>query len=86
MNHFKHPDCNLTLVAPPDWDEQNPQTACDPLAVTRTYHQDGVKSHPVVISYWKPTDDELEMLVNGGCIALTVFGQTMQPVMLEVLK
>ncbi len=84
MNFIQHPECNGSLGAPYKWDEQNPNLQCDALPILREYHQDGVKSHPVVSSFWKPTPNELIMLNNGACVKLIVFGQSMQPVILEV--
>ena len=84
MNFILHPECNSRLGRPINWEEENPNLECDTLPVLFEYHQDGVKSHPVVASFWKPTPNELIMLNNGACVKLTVFGFSMQPVMLEV--
>jgi hypothetical protein len=50
------------------------------LPVTRTLC-DGL---PAVVSYWKPTENELAILASGGSIALWVVGASMPPIMLAV--
>ena len=50
------------------------------LSITRT----GCDGIPAVVSYWKPTENELAILAAGGSIALWVIGSTMLPVMLAV--
>jgi hypothetical protein len=38
----------------------------------------------VLISFWKPTEEELKLLNNGSSIELSVFGGGMPPVQVSV--
>lgn len=78
MNKHQHHTNNAVLGAPAGWDQAH--LPCDALPITRTE----VEGMPAVVSYWKPSDNELAMLAAGGSIALTVLGVTMPPVMLAV--
>ena len=51
----------------------NPNTI--PLAI-RDESQDGIR---YVVSYWRPTPDELQELMAGGSVALWIMGGTMPP-------
>jgi hypothetical protein len=86
MKFIEHPECNDVLGAPKNWAEENPHLPCYALPILREYIQDGFKSHPCVVSFWKPTDDELEILANGGSVRLSVLGQSMAPVIVGVEK
>ena len=37
-------------------------------------------------SVWKPTEEELDILVNGGGISLSILGRAQPPVMLGVVE
>lgn len=78
MNKHPHHTNNTVLGGPIGADQ--PQLPCDALPVTRIE----VAGMPAVVSYWKPSENELEILVGGGSIALTVLSVTMPPVMLSV--
>lgn len=78
MNRIQHTSNNAVLGAPAGWDQK--QLPCGALPITRT-ECDG---RPAVVSFWKPTDEELAVLIGGGCLALWVLGQTMPPVSLSV--
>lgn len=78
MNKMQHPSNNAVLGAPAGWDQE--QLPCSALPVTRT-EWDGV---PAVVSFWKPTAEELALLAAGGSVALWIVGQTMPPVSLAV--
>jgi hypothetical protein len=78
MNKHQHHTNNAVLGAPKDWDQA--QLPCDALPITRIE----VEGMPAVVSYWKPSENELAMLAAGGSIGLTVLGVTMPPVMLAV--
>jgi hypothetical protein len=81
MNKHQHPTNNAVLGAPKGWDQG--VLPCSALAITRiTYEGEGGQQG--VMSFWKPTADELVMLAAGGSVALTVLGTTMPPVMLAV--
>lgn len=78
MNKHQHTSNNDVLGAPKGWD----QTAlpCDALPITRVTY-DGIDA---VVSYWKPTAEELAVLNAGGSVELSVIGSTMPPVALMV--
>lgn len=78
MDRVQHPSNNAVLGAPVGWDQE--ALPCGALPVTRT-EWDGV---PSVVSFWKPTPEELAALNAGKPLALWVCGQTMPPVALMV--
>ena len=78
MNCYRHHTNNDALRAPNGWDQAH--VPCNALPITRT-ECDGI---PAVVSYWKPTENELAILAGGGSIALWVIGSTMPLVMLAV--
>lgn len=79
MNPIQHPSNNAVLGAPAGWDQTELPVAA--LAITRTV-VDGV---PAVVSFWKPTAEDLALLNAGGSVALCVLGQSMPPVSLEAM-
>lgn len=78
MNCYRHHTNNDVLGAPKGWDQA--QLPCSALPITRT-QCDGI---PALVSYWKPSENELAILAGGGSIALWVIDSTMPPVMLAV--
>ncbi|MCX7289649.1 hypothetical protein [Janthinobacterium sp.] len=78
MQKIQHPSNNGVLGAPAGWDQAN--LPCGALPITRTQLSD----LPAVVSYWRPSADELAVLDSGGAIALWVLGVTMPPVNLSV--
>jgi hypothetical protein len=78
MQKIQHPSNNGVLGAPADWDQG--ELPCGALPITRTH----VGDLPAVVSYWRPSVEELAVLNAGGSIALWVVGATMPPVMLDV--
>lgn len=40
----------------------------------------------VVCSHWRPTEDELKLLNEGGCLELAIVGHPIPPVSLIVVK
>jgi hypothetical protein len=78
MNRVQHITNNAVLGAPAGWDQG--ELPCSALPITRVSY-DGIA---VVMSYWKPTSEELAVLNDGGSVALSVIGVTMPPVMLSV--
>jgi hypothetical protein len=38
------------------------------------------ESMPTVASYWKPTDEELQDLIEGGSVEVVVLGRTHPPI------
>ena len=80
MNFIQHPTNNAVLGAPKGWDQS--QLPCSALPITRT-DMDGL---PAVVSFWKPTADELKALNAGQSVALWIVGGTMPPVSLTVAE
>ncbi len=78
MNKHQHPSNNAVLGAPKGWDQG--ELACSALPITRAEFG----GMPAVVSYWKPTAEELAVLAAGGSIELAILGRTMPPVMLAV--
>jgi hypothetical protein len=78
MNRVQHPSNNAVLGAPSGWDQK--ELPCSALPITRTE----CEGLPVVVSFWRPTADELAALNAGQVIALAVIGSTMPPVSLSV--
>jgi hypothetical protein len=78
MNRIQHPSNNAVLGAPAGWDQK--ELPCGALPITRT-QCDGF---PAVVSYWRPTAEELRALNAGAPLALWVIGGTMPPVSLTV--
>lgn len=78
MNKIQHPSNNSVLGAPAGWDQKI--LPCSALPITRTE----VDGQPAVVSFWKPTPEELALLNQGQAIALWVIGGTMPPVSLTV--
>lgn len=78
MNRHQHPSNNDVLGAPKGWDQG--ELPCSALPITRIK----VEGMAAVVSYWRPSENELAILAAGGSIALTVLGVSMPPVMLAV--
>lgn len=78
MYKYQHHTNNAVLGAPAGWDQV--QLPCSALPITRTE----CEGAPAVVSYWKPSENELAILIGGGSVALWVIGTTMPPVMLAV--
>ncbi|RFP19180.1 hypothetical protein [Duganella sp. BJB475] len=78
MNKHQHHTNNAVLGAPAGWNQA--EVPCSALPITRTE----CEGMPAVVSYWKPTAEELAMLNAGGSVALWVCGDSMPPVSLQV--
>lgn len=75
MQIMKHPDTTRELGKPENWnDEQNGE--CVTLPIVDVVF-DGL---PCMLSFWKPTPKELEMLNSNGCIELHIYGRDVHPV------
>lgn len=77
MDRHQHPSNTGVLGAPPGV----PIDECNALPITRIRYSDGM---PAVVSYWRPTAAELELLAQGHAVRLTVLGTTHAPLMLGV--
>ena len=81
MNKHQHPSNNDVLGAPKGWDQG--ALPCSALPITRIiYECEGGQQG--VMSFWKPTAEELAVLNAGGSVVLSVLGVTMPPVQLSV--
>lgn len=78
MNKIQHPSNNAVLGAPKGWDLGGLPCGALPITLTK------VGDQPAVVSYRRPTAEELAALNAGGSVALWVLGNTMPPVALEV--
>lgn len=78
MNKMQHPSNNGVLGAPAGWSQA--ELPCSALPITRT-ECDG---QPAIVSYWRPTVEELAALNAGEAVALWVIGHSMPPVALCV--
>lgn len=78
MQRTQHPSNNAVLGAPAGWDQR--ELPCDALPVTRVV-ADGV---PHVVSFWRPSPDELAALAAGALVELWTVGHTTPPVALAV--
>jgi hypothetical protein len=68
MNHTTHPSNTRRIGAPIGWDQS--QVPCDALAVTDQV----VEGEPVMVSFWRPTAEELAQLAAGGTVSLWIYG------------
>lgn len=78
MDFINHPSNDALYGAPKDWDQTS--VPCSALPATRTV----VNGVPAIKSYWKPTELELENLLLGAPVCLTVLSMGMPPVCLSV--
>jgi hypothetical protein len=54
-----------------------------PLHILDRPFEDGT---PCMVTAWKPTPEELEKLVSGACVQLSILGNMWPPVLLEVTE
>lgn len=78
MRKIQHPSNNDVLGAPAGWAQG--EIPVNALPITRTT----VNGVDAVVSYWKPSPEELAALNAGASVSLWVLGGTMPPVALEV--
>lgn len=78
MNKTQHRSNNGVLGAPAGWDQAT--LPVDALPITRTTY-DGVDA---IVSFWRPTPDEIDALKNGALVMLSVIGSAMPPVAIGV--
>ncbi len=76
MERVQHPSNNEVLGAPTGWRQS--ELPCGALPITRT----DVDGKPAIISFWRPTAEELAQLNAGGTIALWVLRNAMPPISL----
>lgn len=78
MNPTQHPSNNDVLRAPPGATIDE----CRALAITRVVYDPGAT--PGVISYWRPSPEELKLLNEGRPVYLSCWGYTHPPVAIGV--
>lgn len=71
MKFHQHSTNNMLLGAPPGM--QN----CDTVPATMM-----TEPEPMIATFWRPTDSELEILKNRGSVVLYVWGTAHPPVAL----
>lgn len=71
MNFVRHPTNNHALGAPGGWDH-----AAEPCGVLPVTVVPNAAAGVELVSYWKPTVDELIELNSGGFVTLHVLGSS----------
>lgn len=70
MNPVKHDSNNVTAAPPKGWDDRGGVLRLPVLHATRGT----ISGVPVFVSWWKPTQEELAMLLAGGSVQLSCIG------------
>ena len=78
MNRAQHPSNNAVLGAPAGWDQG--ELPCDALPITRVDWE----GKPAVVSFWRPSLEELAQLQAGALVAVWCIGQTVPPMSVAV--
>lgn len=78
MDRTQHPSNNGVLGAPIGWDQN--ELPCGARPITRVEHE----GQPAMVSFWRPTAEELARLNAGGLVALCVYGAAHPPVSVGV--
>lgn len=81
MELIKLPGMNRELGAPRDWDEAK-HGPCDLLPVFAEVKEGSM----YLTSAWKPDDVELDALVRGQAVALTIVGAVHPPIVVGVFQ
>lgn len=71
MRVTQHPSNTTVLGAPPGWKQD--ELPCGALPVTLCM----VEGKPAIVSFWRPTAEEIELLKNGGTVGLWVLNDVM---------
>ncbi|RDI25198.1 hypothetical protein DFR41_104255 [Pseudacidovorax intermedius] len=80
MNPVTHPSNTRTLNPPPGWDQDKLPVASVPVSDVR------LGDVQAVATFWKPEPVELDALLLGGTVMLSVIGPTMPPVAVQVAR
>lgn len=83
MQPIKHHSSNDVLGPPPGVSPD----LCVPLPITRVIYDhpwDSSKSMPGVVSYWRPTPEQIALLNAGSPVFLSFWGSTHPPVAVGV--
>ena len=78
MRCVQHPTNNRVLGAPTGWSQE--ELRCNAIPITDV-DLDGT---PVVVTYWRPTEEELAAMNRGEYVQLSIIGRTMPPVAILV--
>ena len=80
MNCIQHKSNDFVLTAPEGMEN------CKPIPATRQLLKESEDDEgvPAIITFWKPDENEMRMLLSGGCVMLYVFGTVHPPVAVEV--
>lgn len=78
MRAEQHPSNNRVLGAPPGWDQAELPCVALPITVTT------VSGMAAMLSWWRPSPEELAALNAGKRIQLCILGVTHPPVELSV--
>lgn len=78
MDRTQHPSNNRVLGAPKNWDQN--ELPCGALPITDTE----IEGLPVMVSFWRPTAEELALINKGATISLWVYGAVHPPVSVGV--
>ena len=70
------PEQNFTFTKPAGWTDEQ----CSDLSVYKGEYADGT---PAIISYWKPSKEDLDILNNGGGIYVNILSINMPPISLD---
>lgn len=78
MRAIQHKTNTRVLGAPKDWNQA--VLPCNAIAVTDVL----VEGQPAIMTFWKPSADELALLNSGGLVTLCTSGSNMPPVAIGV--
>lgn len=80
MNCIQHKSNDFVLEAPEGMEN------CRPIPATRQLMKadEADPGVPCIVTFWKPTEEEMRMLLSGGNVMLYVFGTSHPPVAVEV--
>lgn len=76
MNPTDFPYSNRTYVKPEGWTDEQCKTL-------ETYQGINEDNHPLIISCWKPTPEEIADIVAGKPVWLHILTQVQPPVLLS---
>lgn len=79
MNPINHPNCHRDLAKPPSWDNaKHGECVTLPIEVVE------IDNLQFMVSYWRPTPDEIAAITSGAAVKLGIQGRTHPVVMLGV--